>query len=625
MLPDGVLKLQQQECFRQSLSSIRSMWQMDGMSQQSAPLPKSQGCLYREPPTVRSVAPGALFSTGQKLRYPALHAASSLDSRHILQLLPLSNESHSHSVYLPCVDDVRLPRCLSPLEPFASSAKYPSAPNIPTNLGMKTQQKPSRHGPPWLTANPGSLDSSLSVVSRRENRSASLPRETTWSKQSQERRALNPRSCVAEDAEEGEAVPARPRNASGLKSDCRRMKEGDTTGDAVAPKRRKIRHPSKPQDAAGSVLAYKDVRVSDAINSNINLSVCQVSLSSNNVLAKEREKANSSLKHQLKRVEEQNQPSSIRAEKPPGCRMTSVLTRIRTRGFLKKAQELSNTSPETSSFAKPVARCVKTVNQEGVQKRRRGRPKNQCAGTVSPKKHPAVVEKKKDSEKNQQKEESENKDKMRVTGKRRRVSGNTDLGEIAAKSTTSIGSAGKPDGQVEMVRRPQMVNLKDFKNLIERSKMRKSQETNETRKDGQNESQVTVDENHNLISSQLTDGTKRTLEDNTDSSTSKESSLTGEKPSVFTLDVLEEDMAEVAAEQEQPLKSPDEGKVLLLIVMVDSQTLPVNCDCACVVSSWLPFTSLDFQITQHLTCRQQPNCDFSLLLSLSLLYPCELN
>lgn len=561
MLPDGVLKLQQQECFQQSLSSITSMWQMDGMSQQSAPLPKSQGCLYREPPAIRSVAPRALFSTGQKLHYPALHAASSLDSRHILQLLPLSNETRSHSVYLPCMEDVRLPRCLSPLEPFASSAKYP--PNIPTNLGMKTKQKPSRHGPPWLTANPGSLESSLSAVSRGENKSASLPQGTTWSKQSQGHRALNPKSCVAEDAEEGQAVSASPRNASGLKSECRRMKEGDTTGDAVAPKRRKITHPSKAQDAAGSVLAYKDVRVSEAINSHINLSVCQVSLSSNNVLAKEREKANSSLKCQLKHVEEQNQPSSVRAEKPTGCRMSTVRARIRTRAFLKKAQEFSNTSLETSSFAKPVAPCVNTRNR----KRRRGRPKNQCAGPVSPKNHPAVAEKKKESEKDQQKEESESKDKTRVTSKRRRVSRNTDLGEIAAKSTTSIGSAGKPD-VVEVVKRPQMVNLKDFKNLIKRSKMRKSQETNETGRDGQNESQVTVDENHNLISSQLTDGTKGTLEDKTDSSTWKETSLIGEKPSVFTLDVLEEGMAKVAAEQEQPLKSPDEGKVLLLIVML---------------------------------------------------------
>ncbi|XP_056227214.1 uncharacterized protein LOC130165997 isoform X2 [Seriola aureovittata] len=619
VLPDSVLIQQQQESSLQNHSSVRSMWQREGMSHQSMPLSKSQDCLHPEPAMTRSVRPSAFFSAGQKLHYPAFQEASSEDSQHILELLPLNNETQSmHSLCLPCMDDLRLPRCLSPLELCTSSTEQQPALNNPLNLGVKIQQQPSLYGRPWLRENPDSLQFPLSAIIRRENKSAYLPQDTNcscWSKQCQGNLEMNPESSSAKEVEERERVSAGQQNATELKYDCTKMKDGDTTG-AIAPKRRRTRRTSHPQHAAASLLSYKDVKVSDGTETQINLSVCQVSLSSNNVLAKEREMATSSLNIQSKFVRKPNQPSSIREslrEKTRGCGVNTALTRIRTRAFLKKAQESGNTSQEASLFAKPVAHRDKTANKEGVRSQKRGRPaKIQLEELTAPNNNPpaAVVDKNNNYEESQQnmdknlpKKELEKEDKTEQRCKKRRINRSTEVEVIPLKKAASTENTGNADADAEIIsdirkpgttKRPQMVTLKEFQNLIKRqhSKMRKSiksQETNETVRDvkgmvcrddtckesteeikmdkgiiqpqdrGRSDgSQVTVDENHNHISNELTDENNKSQQDETDDSASKEtSSFSG--ISLFSFDVLEEEVAKLAAEREQPLKNPDEG------------------------------------------------------------------
>ncbi|XP_071361229.1 uncharacterized protein [Trachinotus anak] len=619
LLDDAVIQ-QQEGGSPQNHSSVRSMWQRDGMSHQSTPLSKSQECLHPEPPT-RSVMPSAFLSAGQKLHYAVFQEPTPQDDQHILELLPLNNETQSiHSLCLPSMDDLQLPRCLSPLEPSTSSTKHQPALNNPLNIGVKIQ--PSLHKRPWLTEDPGSLQFPLSAITQRDNKSVSSPQDTNcscWSKQQQENLKLNPQnggtwaeSCTVKEIEKREAVSACEQNAAEWKSDQRRMKEGDTTRDAIAPKRKKKKCTSHLQDAAGSLLAHKHVKVSDGTKSQINLSVCQVSLSSNNVLAKNTEMATNSLNIASKLAGKPNQLTPVTG---PG--VNTDLTRIRTRGFLKKAQESSDTSPDTL-FPITMAHRDKIVNKQRVTSRKRGRPpKIQLQEFTYLNNNLVVVEKKNRNEESQQKMDNnlpkadlENGDKTKPRGKKRRINRSTEVGVIPLKKTAGIESNGKPDADIEIIpdirkpgtpKRPQMVTLKEFKNLIKRqhSKIRKSkesQETNETVRDAENEGMasrdgtckestkeikmdiditqpqdgggsdesqviisVTVDKNHNQISKELTDENNKSQRDDTGNSTGMDTSLFSEAPPVFSFDVLEEEVAKLAAEREQPLTNPDEG------------------------------------------------------------------
>nr|XP_020451858.1 uncharacterized protein LOC109957942 [Monopterus albus] len=309
--PSAVL-LQQQQCSAQYHSSVMSMGHRDGLSQQSMPLTKSQEHLQPEEPTTRPALPSALFSAGQKLHYPAFQESSSQDNQHAFEFVPLitGNETQSlHTVFLPCMDDLGLPRCLSPLGPCTSATKHHAALNNPANLGYKIQQQPSPHVQPWLTENPGSLQFPLSAITHRKNASVSLSQDTKcscWTQRCQEHLAPNPQnggtwteSCAVKKVKRGTTICAGQQNGKGLEYDPRKMKEslkckeGDMIGDAIAPKKR--RHPSHSQHAANYPIAYKNVKVSDGTMGQMNLSVCSVSLSSNNVLVNEREMAASSI------------------------------------------------------------------------------------------------------------------------------------------------------------------------------------------------------------------------------------------------------------------------------------------------------------------------------------------
>ncbi|XP_050922978.1 uncharacterized protein LOC108885748 [Lates calcarifer] len=624
VLPDAAVIQQRQECSPHYYSSVRSMWQSDEMSHQNMPLSKSQECPHLDAPTTRSVIPSAFFSSGQKLHYPALWDLSSQDSQHNLEFLPLKNGNETQSMHttvlsIPCMDDLRLPQCLSPLEPCTSATKHQPVPNNPVNLGNKVQQQPSLHGRPWLTENPGSLKFPLSAITCKENKSMSLPQDTNYnclSKHRQEHLELNRQnegilaeSCTVKEVEERETLSSVQPNAAELKSDPRKMKEDNTAGNTMAPKRR-TKRTSHPQDAASSLLAYKHVKIGDGTKSQINLSVCQVSLSSNNVLAKERGMATSSM-NILSKPNQQSLVTESLREKPRISVANTAQTRIRTRGFLKKTEKSpSDTSPEDSLVAKPGAYRAQTANKQGVTNQKRGRPpKTKLKDPIPPNNNPALPEKMGSNEESQQKmdrnlpkEDLEKGDKTKQKCKKRRLNRSTEEGVIPPKKTISIESTDKPDAGINDIipdvrklgasKWPQMVTLKEFQKLIKRQhsktrKLKESQETNGTVKDAESEGMVnrdstykesakdkemdiditqpqdrvgseqspvisvTVDKNHNQVFSESTDGT--------DSSTKKTSFLCGGNQPVFSFDDLEEVVAKLAAEREQPLMNLYEG------------------------------------------------------------------
>ncbi|XP_035515443.1 uncharacterized protein LOC118326536 [Morone saxatilis] len=623
--PAPVLIQQHQQRSPQYHSSVTSIWQRDGTNHQSTPISKSLNCIYPEAPTIRSVIPPSLYSSGQKPHYLAHEELSSQDDENILEFLPMTNGNEAESLRyfsLPCVDDMRLPRCLSPLEPFASAAKRQPILNNSTNHDEKIHPQPSQNGRSWLTENPGSLQFPLSAITHRENKSVYLPQDTNhscWSRRWQ-KHPENPqnRGTWAESVSE---VKSDQRKIK----ECLKCKQSDTKGDAAVPKRRKRKPTSHPQNAASSLLAYNDVKVSDGTLkklkrfSQINLSVCSVSLSSNNVLAKEREMAPSALNIPNKFLGKPDEPSAITEssrEKTRGAGDLSIdQTRIRTRSFLKKTQTQTQETPSDTSLEnylvlKPVACRAKILNEQGVSpvRRKRGRPRKAKLEENLPaingnNSHGAESEQQID---NNLPKEEEDGDKTKKRHKRRRR--NRSEGEvIAVKKAKSAETAGKAeaddndDRKLDAPKRPRMVTLKEFQKLIKRqhSKTRKSKEskdkeTNETARDVGGEARpcgsrceklfkgteldvdisqrqngdgieepcvnVTVDKNHNQIFNKSTAEYSKSRRHDTNSSTSEETSLLSEEyHPVFSFDVLGEEVAKLAADREQTQRSSDEA------------------------------------------------------------------
>ncbi|XP_049428755.1 formin-J isoform X2 [Epinephelus fuscoguttatus] len=627
--PEAVLiqqqqqKQQQQQPSPQYHSSVTSMEQRDGPSHPGIPLSKSQNCRYPEAPRTTS----ALFSGGQKLlttltHYPACQELFSQDSQSILQFLPLTNENMAQSSHnLPCLGDLRLPRCLSPLEPSTSATKHQPALNNSVNQSHKIQPQPSLHGRPWLTVNPGPLQFPFSAITHRENKSASLSQDThcsCWSKQWQKHPDMRPQnggtcaaSCTMKEVEERGAQSAGHQNVAELKSSLRKKeeslkyKQGDTKGDAAAPKKRKRKHTAHPQEAS-STLAYKHVKVSDGTKGQINLSLCSVSLSSNNVLAKEREVATGSSNTFKKFVQKQKEPSPTDSQgektRGPGD-LSSDQKRIRTRAFLKKAQETPSNSSTDNLVLKPTYRIAPIVNKPGVCKRGRGRPRKTKLEERQPGSSHTITEKtnhnvEKDLQvySNLLKEGSE-KAKRRCKKRRRNRS---EMVAIPLKKAASAKRPVKaqannndviPEGRKHGTpKRPRLVSLKEFQKIIKRqhSNTRKSNESQEQKTDetlrnvesegkacGSRSEELTketemdtdsahthnsdrIEESHDLLSVTVDKNHNQVFDQSTAEcgSTGKETSLFGEG----SFNVLGEEEAELVAESEQPLENPDEAQ-----------------------------------------------------------------
>ncbi|TMS23404.1 hypothetical protein E3U43_008710 [Larimichthys crocea] len=467
------------------------------------------------------------------------------------------------------MNDLQLPRCLSPLEPFASATKHGPVLNNSTNHGNKNQPQPCLHGRLWLTVNPGSLQFPIGVITHRENKSESLPQGTNHSSWS---------GTISADV--------KPDIETTLMKES--SKQSDTIVDAAAPKRRKRKRTSHFQDAAGCLIC-KNGNVSDGTKSQISMSVCSVSLSSNNVLAKERDMFASSSDMPYKLLGKPDEPSTVTESQREKTTLdvSTDQTRIRTRGFLKKTQETPcNACIEHSLVVTPPACRAKTEEEVPTQKRKRGRPRK----TKLEEAPFAISEKKSHSVEGEQEADSSLPKEVKRYNKRRRNRSEVEVIPIkrtvraeAHDSTDIIPAEIRP----ETPKQPKMVILEKFEKLIKRqhSKTRKSKEsqdkeTNEPErdvetahggrcedliqeteididvtqprdKDGTEESphvifSVTVDKNHNRIFNNSTAEYSESQQDDTNSSTS---------------DKFGDGCHPVsAAEREQTLQSPDEAQ-----------------------------------------------------------------
>lgn len=624
--PNQPKLIQQQQPTLQCNSAVRSLWQIDGLSCQSLPPFKSQNSLYPETPTGSALS-SAFFTRGQELHYPAFQPPSSQDDQQSLEFLPLPNGNGTQSeptFSSPCMDDLRLPQRLSPLEPSSSAAKGQPPLNNSANPEHGVQQQPSLRRRPWLSDNAGSLQfpfSSIICTGRKSTSPSPDPDHSCQSKQEQQEKDLHlkNRGTSAEGCKGNSLKKRGKKSAAEVKSYSRRLKESfkyrhdDTTGDG-----RKRRRTNYQQDSTGSCSAYKDLKVSDGTKN------CSVRLSSNNVLLKEREVA----------IRSSNAPSGlpgkpsktlpvvdIGEEKPFGTKPT----RIRTRGFIKKSQEAANntTPPETPCIFKPVVSRAQLVNQDGVSlvKRKRGRPRKIRPVEDSSQSVPAVVENNENVDNAQvdgdlPKEQEEK--KMEKSCRKRRHESEVEVSP--AKKTASVEHTEKAeetnnDCNVKpgTANQRHTVTLKDIQKLIKwqqarRMKSKQTQETHEPAegtdgvlekgvdvKVGTNSeehhkgSNMAVDKNHNLLLSPSAE---------TNSRMSEKRSLDGDEDQPVSLDVVEEDEAKVTPERERPLGSPYEGKS-------DTTGSPfLNDDCSSHSDALQPEenTALDFML-QPLTVK----------------------
>ncbi|KAK2815655.1 hypothetical protein Q5P01_026122 [Channa striata] len=577
-----------QDLGTQSVFSVNT-GDSERMSFQTMLPSKSQECLHPKTPPRKPVMPSAFFCSGQKHHYQEFQEQSSQD---ILSFLPLVTGNETLSlppVFLPCVDDFRLPQCLSPLE---SATKHQAIIN-PVKLGDKVQEQPCLHGRPWLAENPGSLNFPLSASNHRQNKCACLSQDTNyscWSKQQDQ--DLNPQSggtwagpFTVQAVEEKEILSGSLQNVAELKSHEDPMKikkaskcqQGDITGDAITFMKRKRKLPSHPQNPS-SLLAGKCVKVSAGMKRQINLSSCSVSLFSNNVLVKKRAVATCSSNAPSVFVGKLNPLSSITENprtKEPG--VITEQTRIMTRGFVKRTQESTcSTSRENSVVPKSVSCRSKIVNnnRDTLSKRKRGRPPKASVDVLSSvKSSPAVIEEKRHSgechpkiKKDLSKEDLEKGDKTREH-KKTKGNGSSNLGVIPldlGNESTSNPDAINND-IIPTVRNPRtpkrllMVSLKEFKNLIkmQHSKTRKSKESQE-RYENVKEGMATRDSTAKETSKDTKMDEDAKFHGRGKSGESVTFSVTVEKDHDQIFDE-KEDVSRLDAKR-NPLKNPDEGK-----------------------------------------------------------------
>lgn len=489
----------------------------------------------------------------------------------------------------------------------------------------KTQPQPSLHCPPWLAENSGSLQFPLCAIAQREYKSVCSPKTTNHSCNSkpwQTRQELRPEhkspraeSFAVKEVEEQETKSAAHKTGPEEKSDRRKKKykQGDPKGDAAVPKRRRRRKRTiQPQGAAVSLQAHK--QVSDRAKSQISLSVCSVSLSSNNVLAKEREMATSSSNFANKFVSQKDEtsiiPDSWAAKTRAAKNLITGQTWIRTSGFLKNTQETpSNTCQENSSVLKPMARGTEISDKQGVSglKRKRGRPRK----AKPEERPPAIGEENEQQIDNSLPNEEEAGEKTKKRSRiRKRDRSKVDV--IPLKKTKSSESTGtvEADDNSDVIpgerkpgtpKRPRMVTLKEFQNLIKcrhsrtwKSKESEHRGTNLTVRAGESEEEAlgsrreesiretevdkdggcsshsivgtAVDKNHNQIFKSSTAECNQSHRNDKNGCSSEGNDVLGnENHPSFSFDLLEQEVANIAAKAETPLRTPDEGKVFVPI------------------------------------------------------------
>ncbi|KAG7453337.1 flocculation protein FLO11-like [Solea senegalensis] len=533
--PNAALIQQQQDCPSQYHQSVRSMWQRDGSSHQS--LFKSHQRLHPAAPTPRSAISSAFFAPGQKMHFPAFPGPSPRDGQHNPGFLPLKNGKElqsMHNLSLLYMADMRLPQCLSPLPSCTSLPNHPSLVN-PVNLGDKIQKQPSLYGRPWLTENPSTLKIPLSTIAQ----SAPLTKDTNrglWLKKqenlniNQQNQGTCTESCTAKEVEETEKS-AGQKSAPEPKPEPRKKRKRRTEAGSVQPKKKKQRPQvtSHPPDAVASVSEHK---VSDATKSQINLSICQVSLSSNNVLAKEREMAASSSNLLSKYVGKPNKPLLVTdslMQESGQSRMTTNPTRIRTRGYLKKKDDKTNANTDKSVAATSIKVERNDKPDEGINDRIPERnPGVRKPGATN---YPRVVILKEFQKliKMQHSKTTKSKERQR----RNKVAKAIESEVMASRDDTIKESSTGSEVDVDMTW-PQ-----------------------DTSEESQEVFGVAFDKNHNQIFSQST--YKKSISQRDDTIGQETCESRDDDRTAFLFDGMEEEVTKMAVERERPPKNPDEG------------------------------------------------------------------
>lgn len=246
---------------------------------------------------------------------------STEDREDILELLPPAggnSEQLSPSASLLAIEDLHLPQFLSPLSPVASVGK-------PRLL--------------FKGAKPGCYRTHTIVNPPGQPQPTENPETHLWTSTQMHTNVKSQRHTKTTVGDDHQTTSEdEPRGGS---------------GGVAAQQACKKRSRRRPEEAYVC-------QVRDGVQTQIHLSACSVSLSSNNVLAKERELAVS---------------SSGKSKGTPSVSTDS--SKIQTRGFLKKIQEASCQTKAKHSLGSKAAVCTSDAVADGEVaplKRKRGRP-----------------------------------------------------------------------------------------------------------------------------------------------------------------------------------------------------------------------------------------------------------
>ncbi|XP_051939191.1 uncharacterized protein LOC127612549 [Hippocampus zosterae] len=284
----------------------------------------------------------------------------------------------------PWLNDLRLPRCLSPIksfpsvgmnDPVARNCQLPhcARPLIPEHSGLLIFHGEHKH-PHLLKARRNSRPMQRlkkPVCEPQQSLSCTRPR-------------IKNRARVCPTAAERKSYPQKIKKTLVCKNAV--AMDGN-----APPKKRKVCI-DYPQDATGSIC--------DRIKSKTTMSICSVSMSRNNVLAKERNLAKGSEKSPPIFSAKQNQESTAKNHLKERSRNTvssksvsSCQTRLKTTAFMKTTQVPSSvTCPQSMPDTKSEAlRPSVASNQVGLFKRKRGRPSKKRKACFSPNTAPAVI------------------------------------------------------------------------------------------------------------------------------------------------------------------------------------------------------------------------------------------
>ncbi|CAJ1052961.1 uncharacterized protein LOC117815491 isoform X1 [Xyrichtys novacula] len=281
-----------------------------------------------------SVIPTSFNSRGQILHHSECNEQSTQEAQHIPEVSPLINRNQTQpscSFSSPRPEDFHLPLspCLSPLvSPTPAPERQPSFSNSSLCL------------PAWLAEAPASLQFPLNAITHEEKKSGSLSKTKNSScrgKKGRTRVREKKRRTLEElrNVKEKATISKSRHNVAERKS-VQEMEKGVTykqSDTKKAPKRRKCTN-----TLADFSLFCKKMKANDETFRSLNLSDCSVSMSSNNVLFKEREMNTSSSSKPVKLAGKLSEPPTITESQTEKTRGPS--------GLLKEA-EGERKDPET--------------------------------------------------------------------------------------------------------------------------------------------------------------------------------------------------------------------------------------------------------------------------------------